>query len=179
MKIETIQALFFLLSPPAQSPGSCFPSTGNGGKPNLTVFHACGVYKAARILNLDSIKIGFHLISGIINSWAAPPQRHWEVTELLWQEEGQGSLGMLQEGKLRQALNPVQKYRIFDTFPATGKGDFYFFSLSLAYNETQRQRQTLDSSPSCLQNPFSASNIYSHATNKHRFSGCFLFSPLC
>lgn len=98
MKTENIQALLFLPSPPAQSPGSYFPSTGNGGKPNLTVFHACGVYKAAGILNLNSIKIGFHLISGIINSWAGTPQRHWEVTVLLGQEEGRGSLGMLREG---------------------------------------------------------------------------------
>lgn len=102
---------------------------------------------------------------------------------LLWQEEGWGSLGMLQKGKLRQALNPLQKYRIFDTFPAAGKGGFYLFSLSLAYNETQRQGQTLDSSPSCLHHPFSPSNVYSPC-NKQTNTGflaafiCVLFSPV-
>lgn len=155
--MENIQASFLLLSPPAV-PGCYFPFTGNGGKPNLAIFHASGVYKAARILNLNSIKIGFHLISGIINS-RAPPRRG-EVAVLLWHRRD-GVHWDAPKGKLRQALNPAQKYRTLHTFPATGKRDLYFFSLSLAYSETQRQGQTLDSSTSCHKNPFSPSNIYS------------------
>lgn len=108
-KPENIQALLFLPSPPARSPGSYFPSTGNGGKANPAVFHACGVYKAARILNLNSIKIGFHLISGVINSWAGAAQRHWGVTVLLWQEQGWGSLGMLQKGEAQASFKSCAK----------------------------------------------------------------------
>lgn len=95
---------------------------------------------------------------------------------LLWQEQGQGSLGMLLRGEAQTSFKFYKKYRIFDTFPARGKGDFYSFSLSLAYNETQRQGQTLDSSPSRLKNPFSPSNIYSPCNKQTQLSWLLLFA---
>lgn len=124
MKIENIPALFFLLSPPVQSPDSYFPSTGNGGKPNLTVFHACGVYKAARILNLNSIKIGFHLISGIINSWASAPQRTGKSMCSSGKSGDGVHWGCSREGKLRQALNSMKNTEYLILFQQQAKGIF-------------------------------------------------------